>query len=139
MKRLVMIICSAAFLTVHTARAQQTVNPNALIARARKAKAAGDGVSALRDFTEAICALRLAGTPEEKITPYLVERDRLAAEIISQVATVSSQQKRIIALQEAIAKKMDEVVQLDKDIQSRVKKNENRIKDIETDLVDAVR
>ncbi len=105
----------------------------ALIAAAEKANAAGDKVAAVKAYTEAVGALRASKAKKAKIDACAAERDRLLPEVLE---TMQKQQAEILRLQREIAQRMARVAQIDAGIQERVKRNENKIKDIETILLD---
>lgn len=132
------VLCVLFFIAVSVS-GQQAGDPQTLIGAAEKAKAAGDKASALRNYTEAICALRLSGAPQEKIVEPINERDRLAAALLSELAGVVKQQGEILALQRGIAQKLGRIIITDQDVQARVRKTEKEIKNIETELFDAVK
>ncbi len=117
---------------------QQPGGAKELISKAEAAKEAGDSVSAFQNYTEAVCALRLSGAPPENLAEYINERDRLAASLLSQVAQIIAYQKQSLGLQKGISAKLDKIAQIDRDVQARVKRNEDRIKNVETELLDAV-
>jgi hypothetical protein len=111
----------------------EAADPGALIAAAEKANAAGDKVAALKDYAEAANALRASGAPQAKIDGCVAEKDRLIVGLLSEL---QKQQAEVVQLQRGIAQRVARIAQTDADIQARVKKNENKIKDIETLLLD---
>lgn len=113
--------------------AAQSADPAALVAAAEKAKAAGDKVAALKAYAAAVSALKSSGAPQAKIDACAAEKDLLVVGVIEEM---QKQQAEVVQLQRGIAQRVAKVAQTDTDIQARVKKNENKIKDIETILLD---
>ncbi|MEI6632459.1 MAG: hypothetical protein WCP22_01435 [Chlamydiota bacterium] len=111
----------------------EAADPGALIAAAEKANADGDKVAALKGYAEAANALRASGAPLAKIDGCTAEKDRLMVEMILEM---QKQQVEVVQLQRGIAQRVVKISQTDADIQARVKKNENKIKEIETLLLD---
>lgn len=111
----------------------EAADPAALLAAAEKAKAAGDKVAALKAYSEAAGALKASGAPQAKIDACAAEKDALVVGVIEEM---QKQQAEVVQLQRGIAQRIARVAQIDTDIQARVKKNENKIKDIETILLD---
>ncbi|MCX6356630.1 MAG: hypothetical protein NT045_01930 [Candidatus Aureabacteria bacterium] len=120
-------------------RAADAQDSQTIIIRAQKAKASGDLVGALKGYNEAIGLMLRAGTPQEKIADYSIERDTLVAAILSQLMDIRARQAQIIQLQRGTDKKITKIAETDKDVQSRMKKNENKLKDIEGILLDATK
>lgn len=117
-------------------RSAEAADPGALIAAAEKASASGDKVSALKGYMDAANALRASGAPQAKMEACEAARDALALELFRQIAEMQKQQAEVVQLQRGIAQRTAKVAQTEADIQARVKKNENKIKDIETILLD---
>jgi hypothetical protein len=126
---IVAVLC----LCVGRAGAAEAADPGALIAAAEQANAAGDKVAALKGYAEAANALRASGAPQAKIDGCVAEKDRLTVGLILEI---QKQQAEVVQLQRGIAQSVAKIAQTDADIQARVKKNENKIKDIETLLLD---
>lgn len=131
-------IVTVVFLFAVTVSGQQGGNPQAMEGKAGKAKAAGDRVAALRNCTEAVCALRLSEAPREKLIERINERDRLEAALISELAGLGKQQKEILALQKEIVAKLDNIAKRDEIVQARFKIIEDKIKSIESELISVV-
>jgi hypothetical protein len=133
------VVAAAFCLCAARAHAAEAADAGALTAAAEKAKAAGDKIGALRNYTEALCALRAAGAAQPRIDACSAEKDRLTVEILQQIPEMQKQQAEAVQLQRGIAQRIVRIVQIDTDVQARVKKNEDLIKDIETMLLDAVK
>jgi hypothetical protein len=140
MKRLVSIALLGAGLLVFASHADGETTPDAraLIDRAEKAKTEGDLLTAVARYTEAVSALRLKAAPADELVWYTDKRDKLVALLLFQFSEISKRRKEIMEIQEDIAKKLHDIVRIDQDVQSRVKKNERRLKDIETELLTAI-
>lgn len=119
--------------------AQDVHNPQALIEKAEKARKEGDALGALRAYTDAIGAARGSGASESSLAPYLAERDRLLLDLLGQFAEVHRKQAETVQLLRGIAQQMAQVSLVDKDVQERVKRNEDRLKDIEQTLLDVTK
>ena len=133
------VVAAAFCLCAVRAHAAGTADAGALTAAAEKAKAAGDKIGALRNYTEALYALRAEGAAQPRIDTCSAEKDRLTVEILQQIPEMQKQQAEAVQLQRGIAQRVVRIVQIDTDVQARVKKNEDLIKDIETMLLDAVK
>jgi Mg2+ and Co2+ transporter CorA len=105
---------------------------------AEKAKTEGDMLTAVARYTEAISALRLKAAPADDLVWYTDKRDKLVARLLFQFSEVDKRRAEIIEIQKDIAKKLHDIVRIDQDVQSRVKKNESRLKDIETELLTTI-
>lgn len=141
MKRYVSIALLGAGLLVCVNRAdgETTSDARALIDKAEKAKTEGDMLTAVARYTEAISALRLKTAPADDLVWYTDKRDKLVALLLFQFSEINKKRMEIIELQKDIAKKLHDIVRIDQDVQSRVKKNERRLKDIETELLGAIK
>jgi len=117
----------------------EAADPGALIAAAEKANAAGDKVAALKGYMEAANALRSSGAPQAKIDGCVAEKDRLTLELLRKLAEIQKQQTEVVQLQRGISQKIVKIAQTDADIQARTRKNEDKIKDIEALLLDALK
>ncbi len=60
-------------------------------------------------------------------------------EILRQIPEMQKQQAEALQLQRGIAQGIVRIVQIDTDVQARVKKNEDLIKEIESMLLDVVK
>lgn len=129
----------AACVAITPSYGASPTEPRGLITQAEKANAAGDKIAALQMYTEAINAMRLSGMPQDKYLNCLIARDRIAAELISQIPEINKRQTEILQVQRGIDQKINRITQTDKDVQERTKKNENKLKDIEQTLLDAVK
>jgi len=133
-------LVTVAFCTgVHAQGIREGQDPTSLIAHAESARAAGDKILALREYTEAVNAMRLSGASPDKMNGCLVERDRLIIDLFSQLAEVYKRQAEILKVQKGISDTLAKIVLTDKDVQERTKKNEEKLKDIESILLDAVK
>ena len=121
------------------ARAAEAADAGALISAAEKANAAGDKVGALKGYTEALIALRAAGAAQPKIDACSAEKDRLTVALLQQIPEMQKQQAEVLQLQRGIAQRIVRIIRIDTDIQARVKKNEDIIKDIESMLLDVAK
>lgn len=110
-----------------------------LIDKAEKAKMEGDMLTAVARYTEAISELRLKTAPADDLVWYTDKRDKLVALLLFQFSEINKRRVEIMELQKDIAKRLHDIVRIDQDVQSRVKKNERRLKDIETELLNAIK
>lgn len=111
----------------------------ALVEKAEKAKMEGDTLTAVERYTEAISALRLKTAPADELVWYTDKRDKLVSALLFQFSEINKRKAELVSIQKDIAKKMSDIVKIDHDVQSRVKKNERRLKDIETELLNAIK
>jgi hypothetical protein len=132
-------IMAAVCACIGMAYGAEAQDPKVLVEKAEKAKAAGDKLGALKAYTEAINAARSAGLPQESVAPAMVERDNIVVEFLSHMGEMSKKQAETVELLKGISTQMAKIAQVDKDVQERTKKNENKIKDIESILLDAVK
>ena len=126
-------------MCTHHANAETAPDARTLIDRAEKAKTEGDMLTAVAGYTEAISALRLKTAPADELVWYTDKRDKLVALLLFQFSEINKRRMEMIELQKDIAKKLHDIVRIDQDVQSRVKKNERRLKDIETELLGAIK
>ena len=134
-----MIVAMGAILFEGRASAQETKKPQALVEKAKKMPAVGDKIEALRNYTDELCSLRLAGASKEKLAVVENQRDKLVTELLAQMAEIEKQQAALLTIQGDVAKKIGSVVQIDKNVQSMIVKNQRKLKDIEGELIDATR
>jgi len=132
-------IAAALCLCAARVHAAEAADAGALMAAAEKANVSGDRISALKNYTEALYALRAAGAAQPKIDACSAEKDRLTVEILRQIPEMQKQQAEALQLQRGIAQGIVRIVQIDTDVQERVKKNEDLIKEIESMLLDVVK
>lgn len=141
MKRCISIMLLGAGLLIcaYHARAETSPDARTLIDKAEKAKTEGDMLTAVARYTEAISALRLKTAPADDLIWYTDKRDKLVALLLFQFYEINKRRTEIMEIQKDIAKKLHNIVRIDQDVQSRVKKNERRLKDIETELLNAIK
>ena len=124
---------------VNSAAAKMPQDARALVEKAEKAKMEGDTLTAVERYTEAISALRLKTAPADELVWYTDKRDKLVSALLFQFSEINKRKAELVSIQKDIAKKMSDIVKIDHDVQSRVKKNERRLKDIETELLNAIK
>jgi len=133
------LLGAGLLVCTHHAGGETTPDARTLIDRAEKAKTEGDILTAVARYTDAISALRLKAAPADDLVWYTDKRDKLVALLLFEFSEINKRRAEIIEIQKDIAKKMHDIVRIDQDVQSRVKKNERRLKDIETELLTAIK
>jgi len=135
---IVFFLITRLFL-INSAAAKMPQDARALIEKAEKAKTEGDTLAAVERYTEAISALRLKAGPADELVWYTDRRDKLVSSLLFQFSEINKRKAGLASIQKDIVKNLTEIVRIDQDVQSRVKKNERRLKDIETELLRVIR
>jgi len=135
---IVFFLITRLFLINNTA-AEMPQDARALIEKAEKAKTEGDTLTAVERYTEAISALRLKAGPADELVWYTDKRDNLVSALLFQFSEINKRKAEFIAIQKDIAKKLSDIVRIDRDVQSRTKTNERQLKDLESELLDAIK
>lgn len=135
----VMLLSAGLLMPIRYADGETPPDARTLIDRAEKAKTEGDMLTAVARYTEAISALRLKTAPADDLIWYTDKRDKLVSLLLFQFFEANRRRAEIAEIQKDIAKKLHDIIRIDQDVQSRVKKNERRLKDIETELLTAIK
>lgn len=135
----IMFFGAGLIVFINGALAEMPQEARALVEKAEKAQAAGDTLTAVEKYTEAISALRLTAGPAGELVWYTDKRDKLVSALLFQFSEINKRKAELVSTQKDIAKKMSDIVKIDHDVQSRVRKNERRLKDIETELLRVIR
>jgi hypothetical protein len=135
----IMFFGAGLLVFINGALAEMPQEARALIDKAEKAQAAGDTLTAVEKYTETISALRLKAAPADELAWYTDKRDKLVGALLFQFSEINKRKAELVVIQKDIAKKLGAIVRIDHDVQSRVKNNERRLKDIESELLDAVK